>query len=836
MKWTTEITNKGAELIAQAVASGDMVFTKAVGSSTLSGAADLKTVTEVSQPQYELKLKSIEAVGNSTRLTVRLLNDGVDEAYTIRQVGIYGKLKDDSEETLISISENSVGETVPSTTTIPEWVCDLAIVLNMDNTIKPTINIPSGVYALKTDIPTTLPANGGNADTLDGLHANEIASNPNLLINPDFKINQRGESAYSGVGYTADMWKLQFPNSSASIEEGGYKLGLTASSGDTSIASVMQTIEEPERFCGKMVTLTVDYKTVVSNRVYIEVATTDHSDASHLVAGKFITEGAGKYSVTGIIPDDVKTMFVRIYGADRRVGDDIDAYSIINYAKLELGSIATPFVSPDPATELLRIQSMNDDGTPKLISNNTLPTIMNSQMVSNPNLLDNPDFRINQRGFVSGSVGTGSISVDRWFLGAGEELTINDDGSVTIKCVSDNGRNFQQTISIPAYLIGKTVTLSVGIVDASGRINFGYTDDSGMHTDYINATGIASKSFEIASTSLTINLVPADVDSYITISYIKLEPGSIVTPFVPPNPTEELLKIQSMNDDGTPKLVSNDALPTIMNSQMVSNPNLLINPDFRINQRGETAWSIGTTHTYFVDRWYSARSELSLSDDGIMFAWNGKDDKNGWIQQIVNSPSYFGKTVTISLNANDTIYNVTSEIPASVNTSTIKSVKGASLGVGVTNHAGKYFSVVLFSVSTEPVIIKWLKCELGSIATPFVPPDPATELAKCQRYYASHFIVKDGFYGTAYADRANCARLTVALPATIRNLPTIVYTADNLALFDGVNTINFTTLEVHTMMGNEITLSVIAEGGLTVGKSYLLLATNNTTIAYSAEL
>ena len=51
MKWTTEITNKGAELIAQAVASGDMVFTKAVGSSTLSGAADLKTVTEVSQPR-----------------------------------------------------------------------------------------------------------------------------------------------------------------------------------------------------------------------------------------------------------------------------------------------------------------------------------------------------------------------------------------------------------------------------------------------------------------------------------------------------------------------------------------------------------------------------------------------------------------------------------------------------------------------------------------------------------------------------------------------------------------------------------------------------------------
>ena len=31
--------------------------------------------------------------------------------------------------------------------------------------------------------------------------------------------------------------------------------------------------------------------------------------------------------------------------------------------------------------------------------------------------------------------------------------------------------------------------------------------------------------------------------------------------------------------------------------------------------------------------------------------------------------------------------------------------------------------------------IEWVKLELGSIATQFVPPDPATELLKCQRYY-----------------------------------------------------------------------------------------------------
>ena len=63
-------------------------------------------------------------------------------------------------------------------------------------------------YAKKTDIPTELPANGGNADTLDGLHANEIASNPNLLINPDFRVNQQGKSEYIGTIECWDKWTV----------------------------------------------------------------------------------------------------------------------------------------------------------------------------------------------------------------------------------------------------------------------------------------------------------------------------------------------------------------------------------------------------------------------------------------------------------------------------------------------------------------------------------------------------------------------------------------------------------------------------------------------------
>ena len=46
-------------------------------------------------------------------------------------------------------------------------------------------------------------------------------SNPNLLINPDFKINQRGATSYERQGYSVDRWKISnvtvTPNASGGI-------------------------------------------------------------------------------------------------------------------------------------------------------------------------------------------------------------------------------------------------------------------------------------------------------------------------------------------------------------------------------------------------------------------------------------------------------------------------------------------------------------------------------------------------------------------------------------------------------------------------------------------
>ena len=51
----------------------------------------------------------------------------------------------------------------------------------------------------EVSVPKINPETEKPVDTNDGLHANEITSNPNLLINPDFKINQRGLSTYDSA-------------------------------------------------------------------------------------------------------------------------------------------------------------------------------------------------------------------------------------------------------------------------------------------------------------------------------------------------------------------------------------------------------------------------------------------------------------------------------------------------------------------------------------------------------------------------------------------------------------------------------------------------------------
>lgn len=178
---------------------------------------------------------------------------------------------------------------------------------------------------------------------------NTTVSNPNLLINPDFKINQRGQTEYTAMDaakYGVDRWKCCGKSICSPVSS-----GLKISCGEDSATAhsfIIQVIEGGGRFAGKTVTFSVDVSEMTATAGMISIWAND----THVAYSAF--SSIGVVVVSAMIPTDTTLLHVRIDGA--RTGATLGQYSIIRNTKLELGSVATPFTLPDPATELVKCQ------------------------------------------------------------------------------------------------------------------------------------------------------------------------------------------------------------------------------------------------------------------------------------------------------------------------------------------------------------------------------------------------------------------------------------------------------------------------------------------------
>lgn len=226
-------------------------------------------------------------------------------------------------------------------------------------------------------------------------------------------------------------------------------------------------------------------------------------------------------------------------------------------------------------------------------------------------------------------------------------------------------------------------------------------------------------------------------------------------------------------------------------AERFSNPNLLLNSNFRVDQRGRGTYSNNTTKpTYTLDRWISINAQVVYNIDGTATITSlATTDTSSWFKQILAHA--INDTCTLSCNitavtGNAYLYNQRNgkKIVKGLNTVTLSYLKEASIELK----------------QGASITIEWIKLEKGSKATTYVAPNYAEELQKCMMYYNQLKTSLNGYF-TTQTYVSNDSLLN------IRTKPTIKCVGSFWLYYWGGNTkYNFSSVETKLTEYNEITL------------------------------
>lgn len=471
---------------------------------------------------------------------------------------------------------------------------------------------------------------------------------------------------------------------------------------------------------------------------------------------------------------------------------------------------------------------------------------------SNPNLLDNPFFTVNQR---EQSEYVGAVyGVDRWKgIYGSEKVKPLVNGGIELTVAQNQGiRQILDTQTINA-LRGKTVTLTV---DVSGDI----TPTSYLNIlcgDGVNIFGLILAHYNAKSATFTI---PSDVtninidisgNTIAIIHSIKLELGSASTLEydTTPNYSEEYIKCCTSKADASDEYANQKI-------NFGSNPNLLDNPFFTINQRGLTELHVELSRTaYGHDRWYMVGSEndtCELHNGYVKLISTYLDRVPIYSQTIATGESLKGKTITVSGDFFDCIKkegSVTAaygfiRIAYYSNSEYIKDDYVFILNNGISS-----LSFIVPSECNEIVVqvtaywhcdisCKSVKIELGTVSTLEldVAPNYAEELAKCQRYYTNYKLSGGTALGAGYAASSTSVRIGITTPVSMRTSPVVTCAnPSNFFVVGGGKSLTPTAIIFKAYSNNIATVECVVSGA-TVNECYALRYNANDNLELLADL
>ena len=393
----------------------------------------------------------------------------------------------------------------------------------------------------------------------------------------------------------------------------------------------------------------------------------------------------------------------------------------------------------------------------------------------NPNLCDNSFFTVNRRNFITMTSPNGNqYTVDRWFFSGstGAEATLTDNGMSLTNNATSGSMYLQQRIpKLGNNAVGKPLTLSVlmsdGTIYSATRASIPARSASTQNIiSSAVVTGLTLRLVYGATTDVgdTIQLIISPSATF-SVRAVKLEIGgnSTLSYDTYPNYGEEVVKCASAT------VVPSDNFAN-QPVTFASNRNILDNWWFStglINQRGVTSGDF-TDGRYRFDRWQTTYGQSpsggtwELTSDGLVIT--GNTSAVYFRQKIENVGLLTGKRLTASvMMADGSIYCGTMQ-----RTTGDQSFSSPTTGLSLMIHGGglRFGAAAGYSFT-----IKAVKLEVGTMSTLHLdaPPNPAEELAKCQRYLIK---IGAGYKGLAVALSASAADLAIQIPP-MRTTPTL---------------------------------------------------------------
>lgn len=275
-------------------------------------------------------------------------------------------------------------------------------------------------------------------------------------------------------------------------------------------------------------------------------------------------------------------------------------------------------------------------------------------------------------------------------------------------------------------------------------------------------------------------------------------------------------------------------------AEAIYRPNLLINGDFQVWQRGDSVSVATSQKGYTADRWLlqNNRTDVPITAYRI---YDGSE--NPTIQQYYES--YGSGISALTVSSARFLYLMDIEEAKKYEGKTV--VLSYSLNKEITVNEPYTFTITeadktngyvqcFYRLMNIGEVLNWVKLEVGLIATPLVPRLYAEELLLCQRYGYNVLNGSStyGYVGDGIRIPGNLGRIWIDIPIAMRTIPTLEANG-TFQLFNGTSTeVNITSFYLTNLFcsSNKISINIPNLSSYEEGDYLTMRVSNNASASF----